>query len=216
MGRVPVAGLRRTTDDGPAARRRPRAEPQDPVVFGVLMAFAIGVACVLTLEPTTCPYGARQLLARASPGRRRIVRRRRAGPTSTRPYRTVLPDAGNTRTTRTCSSTIRIKARARRMATPVKTWRRSSQRPKVSWRVAITGKRPNDAYFLEALTGHVANGSSVFVIGSAEPLARGRLPCSGRFEGHDRRLRFKKIRAPATGPGQCELLESTRRRESEL
>ena len=48
-------------------RRRPRAEPQDPVVFGVLMAFAIGVACVLTLEPTTCPYGARQLLAARAP-----------------------------------------------------------------------------------------------------------------------------------------------------
>ena len=33
-------------------RRRPRTEPQDPVLFGVLMALAIGVACVLTLEPT--------------------------------------------------------------------------------------------------------------------------------------------------------------------
>ena len=120
-------------------RRRPRTEPQDPVVFGVLMALAIGVACVLTLEPTTCPYGARHYS--------RVARALADGESYDaaalgRPQRDHTGRFYQMREIRerhgACSWTIRIKARARRMATPVKTWRRSSQRPKVSWRGAPT------------------------------------------------------------------------------
>ncbi|CAH0363773.1 unnamed protein product [Pelagomonas calceolata] len=150
-------------------RRRPRTEPQDPVLFGVLMALAIGVACVLTLEPTTCPYGAKQLLAAREPWQTA---------NSTTPPRWADLNAtiqnGFTRCGKYANDTDLFVDDSNEGAGTTYGYAREDVEALVERAQAVVekrqyGSRPNDAHFLEALVGHVANGSSVLVVGSAEP-----------------------------------------------
>ena len=161
-------GEQQTTMQRP--RRRPRTEPQDPVLFGVLMALAIGVACVLTLEPTTCPYADKNsLLASREPWQtaNRTTPPRWAdlnatmqnGFTRCGKYKNdtelFVDDSGNGEGTAYGYSREDVEALVTKAQSVVAS--------------RNYGKRPNDAYFLEALVGHVGNGSSVLVVGSAEP-----------------------------------------------
>ena len=150
-------------------RPRPRTEPQDPVLFGVLMALSIGVATVLTLEPTTCPYGAKQLLASREPWQTA---------NSTAPPRWAELNAtiqnGFTRCGKYANDTDLFVDDSNQGAGTAYGYSFTEVEALVSKAQSVVashnyGKRPNDAYFLEALTGHVANGSSVLVVGSAEP-----------------------------------------------
>ena len=151
-------------------RRRPRTEPQDPVLFGVLMALAIGVACVLTLEPTTCPYADKNsLLASRDPWQTA---------NSTTPPRWADLNAtiqnGFTRCGKYANDTGLFVDDSGGGAGTAYGYSREDVEALVSKAESVVashnyGKRPNDAYFLEALAGHVANGSSVLVVGSAEP-----------------------------------------------
>ena len=146
-------------------RRRPRTEPQDPVLFGVLMALAIGVACVLTLEPTTCPYGAKQLLASREPWQTA---------NSTTPPRWAELNAtiqsGFTRCGKYANDTDLFVDDSNEGAGTAYGYSREDVEALVTRAQSVVARRNYGSdYFLEALTGHVANGSSVLVIGSAEP-----------------------------------------------
>ena len=151
-------------------RRRPRTEPQDPVLFGVLMALAIGVTCVLTLEPTTCPYNPTDILlgsrepwqtanSTTPPRWADLNKTIQNGFTRCGKYKNdtelFVDDSGNGEGTTYGYSHEDVEALVSKAQSVVASHN--------------YGKRPNDAYFLEALTGHVANGSSVLVVGSAEP-----------------------------------------------
>ena len=161
-------GEQQTTMQRP--RRRPRTEPQDPVLFVVLLALAVGVATVLTLEPTTCPYADKNsLLASREPWQtaNRTTPPRWAdlnatmqnGFTRCGKYKNdtelFVDDSGNGEGTAYGYSREDVEALVTKAQSVVAS--------------RNYGKRPNDAYFLEALVGHVGNGSSVLVVGSAEP-----------------------------------------------
>ena len=146
-------------------RRRPRAEPQDPVVFGVLMAFAIGVATVLTLEPTTCPYGARQLLASREPWQTA----NRTTPPRWADLNATIQD-GFTRCGKYANDTELFVDDSNQGAGTAYGYSRDDVEAYVERAQGVVARRNYGRdYFLEALTGHVANGSSVLVVGSAEP-----------------------------------------------
>ena len=146
-------------------RRRPRAEPQDPVVFGVLMAFAIGVATVLTLEPTTCPYGARQLLAAREPWQTA----NRTTPPRWADLNATIQD-GFTRCGKYANDTELFVDDSNQGAGTAYGYSSEEVEALVTKARSVVARRAYGRdYFLEALTGHVANGSSVLVIGSAEP-----------------------------------------------
>jgi hypothetical protein len=146
-------------------RRRPRAEPQDPVVFGVLMAFAIGVACVLTLEPTTCPYGAKQLLASREPWQTA----NRTTPPRWADLNATVQD-GFTRCGKYANDTELFVDDSNQGAGTAYGYSREDVEAYVERAQGVVARRDYGRdYFLEALIGHVANGSSVLVIGSAEP-----------------------------------------------
>jgi SAM-dependent methyltransferase len=133
------------------------------------MAFSIGVACVLTLEPTTCPYGAKQLLASREPWQTA---------NSTTPPRWADLNAtmqnGFTRCGKYANDTELFVDDSNEGAGTTYGYSREDVEALVTKAQGVVarhnyGKRPNDVHFLEALVGHVANGSSVLVIGSAEP-----------------------------------------------
>jgi hypothetical protein len=160
-------GEQQTTMQRP--RRRPRTEPQDPVLFGVLMALAIGVACVLTLEPTTCPYGAKQLLASREPWQTA----NRTTPPRWADLNATIRN-GFTRCGKYANDTDLFVDDSNEGAGTTYGYSREDVEALVAKAQGVVasqnyGKRPNDAHFLEALVGHVANGSSVLVVGSAEP-----------------------------------------------
>jgi hypothetical protein len=129
------------------------------------MAFAIGVACVLTLEPTTCPYGARQLLASREPWQTA---------NSTTPPRWADLNAtiqdGFTRCGKYANDTELFVDDSNQGAGTTYGYSLTEVEALVTKAQSVVARRNYGSdYFLEALTGHVANGSSVLVIGSAEP-----------------------------------------------
>jgi len=134
------------------------------------MALAIGVACVLTLEPTTCPYNPTDILLgsrepwqtanRTTPPRwADLNATMQNGFTRCGKYANdtdlFVDDSGNGEGTTYGYSREDVEALVTKAQSVVASHN--------------YGKRPNDAHFLEALVGHVANGSSVLVVGSAEP-----------------------------------------------
>ena len=146
-------------------RPRRRTEPQDPVLFGVLMALSIGVACVLTLEPTTCPYGAKQLLASRDPWQTA---------NSTTPPRWADLDEkmrnGFTRCGKYKNDTELFVDDSNQGAGTTYGYSREDVDALITKAQSVVARREYGRdYFLEALVGHVANGSSVLVVGSAEP-----------------------------------------------
>ena len=161
-------GEQQTTMQRP--RRRPRTEPQDPVLFGVLMALAIGVACVLTLAPTACPYADKNsILASREPWQTA----NRTTPPRWADLNATMQN-GFTRCGKYANDTELFVDDSNEGAGTAYGYSREDVEALVSKAESVVashnyGKRPNDAYFLEALAGHVANGSSVLVVGSAEP-----------------------------------------------
>ena len=150
-------------------RRRPRTEPQDPVLFGVLLALSVGVACVLTLEPTTCPYNAADIiLAARDPWQ---TANRTAPPRWADLNATI--QSGFTRCGKYANDTDLFVDDSGNGEGTAYGYSREDVDALVERAQAVVARRAygskNDAYFLEALTGHVANGSSVLVVGSAEP-----------------------------------------------
>ena len=158
-------GTQQTT----ARRRRPRTEPQDPVLFGVLMALAIGVATVLTLEPTSCPYADKNaLLASREPWQ---TANRTTPPRWAELNATI--QNGFTRCGKYANDTDLFVDDSNEGAGTTYGYSRDDVEALVTKAESVVTRRAygskNDAYFLEALVGHVANGSSVLVVGSAEP-----------------------------------------------
>jgi hypothetical protein len=139
------------------------------VLFVVLLALAVGVATVLTLEPTTCPYGAKHLLASREPWQTA----NRTTPPRWADLNATLQN-GFTRCGKYANDTDLFVDDSGNGEGTAYGYSREDVEETVERAKAVVaqrdyGKRPNDAYFLEALVGHVANGSSVLVVGSAEP-----------------------------------------------
>ena len=161
-------GEQQTTMQRPRPRRR--TEPQDPIAGVVVFSFIVGTLVSLTLSPTTCPYADKHsLLASRAPWQTA----NRTTPPRWADLNATMQN-GFTRCGKYANDTDLFVDDSNEGAGTTYGYSREDVEAYVERAQGVVarqnyGKRPNDAYFLEALVGHVANGSSVLVVGSAEP-----------------------------------------------
>ena len=147
-------------------RRRRRTEPQDPIAGVVVFSFIVGTLVSLTLSPTTCPYADKNgLLASRAPWQ--------TANRTTPPRWADLDEKmrnGFTRCGKYANDTDLFVDDSGGGAGTTYGYSREDVEAYVERAQGVVARRDYGRdYFLEALIGHVANGSSVLVIGSAEP-----------------------------------------------
>ena len=147
-------------------RRRRRTEPQDPIAGVVVFSFIVGTLVSLTLSPTTCPYADKNgLLASRAPWQTA----NRTTPPRWADLNATIQD-GFTRCGKYANDTDLFVDDSNHGAGTTYGYSREDVEALVSKAQGVVARRAYGRdYFLEAMTGHVANGSSVLVVGSAEP-----------------------------------------------
>lgn len=172
-----------------AVRRRERPSDQSDVAMNLNMFISMCIPCVMLImtgpNPSHCPYqrpfGPTVLSARNSwqtAGRTAPPRWAEHDETTQQAFTRCglyandtdifVDDSGGGAGTAYGYSKRDIAALAKRAATVVDVARRKGAAAAL-YETTRRPPRPNDMYFLEALVGHVEEGASVLVVGSAEP-----------------------------------------------